>query len=256
MTRASPPADVTVTPVTGIRAIRPGDDLAALLAAALDARGLELARGDVLVVCQKAVSKAEGRVVALGQVRPGPFARKLAAKLGTDPRLVEVVLGETERIVRMNDHVLVCETRHGLVCANAGVDSSNPVRRGTVTLLPVDPDRSAARLRQGLAKRTGVSLPVIVTDTFGRPFREGQVDVAIGVAGMKAWRSLAGERDWSGRMLRASATADADMIAAAAGLVMRKASGVPAARVRGLAPRPGAGTARDLIRPRAADLFR
>lgn len=256
MTAARAPRPVTVTAIPGIGPIRPGSDLAGMIATALARAGLAVARGDVLVVCQKAVSKAEGRVVALASVRPSDLARRIAGRHRKDPRFIEVVLRETQRIVRMNDHVLVCETRHGYVCANAGVDSSNPLRRGTVTLLPLDPDRSAAALREGLGRLIGVKPAVIVTDTFGRPFREGQVDVAIGVAGMRAWRSLAGGTDWSGRGLHASAPADADMIAAASGLVVGKDAGVPVVHVAGFRYVRGAGRARDLVRPGATDLFR
>lgn len=256
MIRARRSRAVTLTAVTGIGPIRPGSDLAGMIARALEQSGVVVARGDVLVVCQKAVSKAEGRVIALAGVRPSDLARRIAERHRKDPRFIEVVLGETQRIVRMNDHVLVCETRHGLVCANAGVDSSNPLRRGTVTLLPVDPDRSAAELRDALGIRLGVKPAVIVTDTFGRPFREGQVDVAIGVAGMRAWRSLAGGKDWTGRGLHASAPADADMIAAAAGLVVRKDGGEPVVHVSGFPYEPGAGRARELVRAASTDLFR
>lgn len=253
--RASP-RRVSLAALPGIGAIRPGDDLAALIADALSRAGITLARGDVLVVCQKAVSKSEGRIVRLVTVEPSAFARRIAATLGKDPRVIEVVLGETRRIVRMSDHALICETHHGFVCANAGVDSSNPVRPGTVTLLPRDPDASAAALRAALGRRLRVRPAVVVSDTFGRPFREGQVDVAIGVAGMPAWRSLRGERDLSGRPLQASAPAEADMLAAAAGLLMRKDGGEPVVLVSGFAHRAGRGRARDLVRPRAADLFR
>lgn len=256
MRSASGSRPVTLTAVAGIGAIRPGADLAAMIATGLGRAGLSVARGDVLVVCQKAVSKAEGRVVALADVRPSDLARRIGERHGKDPRFIEVVLRETRRIVRMNDHVLVCETHHGFVCANAGVDSSNPLRRGTVTLLPVDPDRSAAELRAGLGRRLGVEPAIIVTDTFGRPFREGQVDVAIGVAGMRAWRSLSGGEDWTGRPLHASAPADADMLAAAAGLVVRKDAGEPVVHVAGFRYARGPGRARDFVRAASMDLFR
>ncbi len=256
MTSASRSRSVTLTAVRGIGPVRPGADLAAMVASGLERSGIAVARGDILVVCQKVVSKAEGRVVALTSVRPGDLARRIAERHGKDPRFIEMVLRETRRIVRMNDHVLVCETHHGFVCANAGVDSSNPWRRGTVTLLPVDPDRSAAELRTALGRHIGVKPAVVVTDTFGRPFREGQVDVAIGVAGMRAWRSLSGETDWTGRALHASAPADADMVAAAAGLVVRKDGGEPVVHVTGFPYARGSGKARDLVRAQGMDLFR
>lgn len=256
MKRAHASPSVSLVALPGIGAIRPGDDLVAIVVAALARAGRSLVRGDVLVVCQKAVSKAEGRIVRISTVKPSAFARRIASTLGKDPRVIEVVLGESRRIVRMSENALICETHHGFVCANAGVDSSNPVRSGTVTLLPVDPDASAAALRAALGRHLGVRPAVVISDTFGRPFREGQVDVAIGVAGIRAWRSLSGERDWSGRPLSASAPAEADMLAAAAGLVVRKNGGEPVVLISGFSHRGGRGSARDLVRPRSVDLFR
>lgn len=248
---------VSITPVRGVPAVRPGDDLAALLLAALAAHGPAPQAGDVLVVCQKVVSKAEGRLVRLDTVDPSPFARQIAAGTqGKDPRVVEVILRETRRIVRMDRGHLIVETGPGWICANAGVDESNSPEPGTVVLLPQDPDASARRLRAAIAAATGAELAVIITDTFGRPWREGQIDVALGVAGMAACRDHRGERDLAGRALQHTVLAQADALAAAAGLVMGKADGVPAALVRGYAFAPGPGSGRDLLRPPALDLFR
>ena len=249
---------VTVIPVPGLPLVRPGDDLAALLADAFAAAGIALAAGDVVAVCQKVVSKAEGAVVALADVTPSPFAVHLAAQTeGKDPRVVEMILRETRRIVRMDRGHLICETRHGFVCANAGVDESNPVAPGVVTLLPPDPDASATRLREGLRGRCGVDVAVVVTDTFGRPWREGLVEVALGCAGMDPLLDLRGRADLHGRALHHTVVALADEVAAAAGLVMEKDSGVAAAVMRGVRYTPGqGGAAARLVRRAEFDLFR
>lgn len=254
--RCAVPSPLQIVPLAGLPAVHPGDDLAGLLEAALAAVAPKVTKRDVLVVCQKVVSKAEGRVVSLADVAPSGFARAYALEHDKDPRLVEVVLRETRRIVRMVGPVLICETHHGLVCANAGVDVSNALEEGSVTLLPVDPDRSARQLRDALSER-GIGPPaVIVTDSFGRPWREGQVDVAIGVAGIKPVRELEGTSDWSGQRLRVSAPAIADMLSAAAGLVMVKGGGIPAALVRGFRFQPTRGSAAELRRAPERDLFR
>jgi coenzyme F420-0:L-glutamate ligase/coenzyme F420-1:gamma-L-glutamate ligase len=205
----------------------------------------------VLVVAQKVVSKAERRLVRLGRVEPSERALDLARKVDKDPRLVEVILGEAARVVRAVPGVLICETRHGFVCANAGVDASNAPEEGLVVLLPVDPDASAERIRRALGPGRGV----IVSDTFGRPWREGLVDVAIGVAGLEPLRDFRGQPDRAGRILQITVMALADQLAAAAGLLMDKASGCPAVWIEGVRPQ-GKGSARDLIRDAARDLFR
>jgi coenzyme F420-0:L-glutamate ligase/coenzyme F420-1:gamma-L-glutamate ligase len=245
-----------IIPVSGLPWIRPGYDLAALLIDAIGTSCGGLEAGDVVAVCQKVVSKAEGRVVDLARIEVSPFAARLAADVRKDPRLVEVILRETTRIVRMDDGHLICETGPGWICANAGVDESNGVAPGTVTLLPVDADASAARLRGTLVAAAGTEIGVIVTDTFGRPWREGQVDVALGIAGIGALLDLRGRTDLCGRDLQHTILAIADEIAAAAGLVMQKDSGVAAAIVRGLTWEATSGRAHDLIRPRGSDLFR
>src|SRR5581483_4566376 len=233
-----------------------GDDLALLIVRALDAVGEHLLASDVLVVTQKVVSKAEGRLVRLSDVEPSAFARAYAEEYNKDPRHVEVVLRESRRIVKMDRGVLVAETRHGLVCANAGVDASNVDGGEVLCLLPVDADRSAEQIRQRIRELCGEAPAVIITDTFGRAWRNGITNVAIGVAGMAALHSYAGEVDAHGYELRVTVIAVADEIAGAAELVMGKTDGVPVAVVRGYSYDPGPGAARDLIREPALDLFR
>jgi coenzyme F420-0:L-glutamate ligase/coenzyme F420-1:gamma-L-glutamate ligase len=249
------PAEVRIIPVRGLPEIRPGDDLAALILAAATAQGTPLAAGDLLVVTQKIVSKAEGRVVALDGVTPGDDARRLAAETDKDPRLAELILRESRRIVRQSGPVVITETRHGFVCANAGIDASN-VAQGYVSLLPEDPDRSADAIRAAVKERSGVEAPVIISDTFGRAWREGHVNMAVGLAGMDAFADYVGEVDPFGNELRVSTLAVADELAAAAELVMGKLDGVPVAIVRGFDYPPGRGAARDLVRPPERDLFR
>lgn len=238
--------------VEGMPEIRAGDDLGALLAdRAPDFRG-----GDVLVVAQKVVSKAEGRLRALSSASVSPRARELASRLNGDPRFIQVVLDESVRIVR-DDRVLIVETRHGFVCANAGVDRSNIDERDTVSLLPVDCDASAQHIGQRIAAITGRDVAVIVSDTFGRPWRMGLVNVALGVAGMPAVADLRGRRDDAGRPLRSTLVAIADEVAAAAGLIMGKTRRIPAVIVRGLEALEGPlRGGRELVRPAELDLFR
>jgi coenzyme F420-0:L-glutamate ligase/coenzyme F420-1:gamma-L-glutamate ligase len=244
---------ISLAAIAGIPANRPGDDLATQNADAAAAQGLALADG-VLVVCQKIVSKAEGRLVALADVEPSEEARRIAAQDGKDPRHVEVVRRETARVVRHGHRTWIAETRHGFVCSNAGVDLSNAAA-DTAVLLPVDPDASARALRDALAKRGAGPLAVVVSDTFGRPWREGLVDVALGCAGIAPIDDLRGGSDWVGRPLEVTATATADQLAAAAGLLMRKDAGIPAVWVSGV-PLKGDGAVRDTLRESATDLFR
>lgn len=251
---------VHLLPIPGVPSINPGDDLGALLARAINDSRMGVKAGDILVVCQKIVSKAEGRVVALDTVEPSPFASAWAAEHEKDARLVELVFRETKRIVRMERGNLIVETGPGWVCANAGIDQSNAVEEGTVTLLPLDCDASASNLRASLRGHLGVDLGIVITDTFGRPWREGQVEFALGVAGFAPIEDLRGDRDLYGRELGVTLIATADHVASAAGLLMGKAEGIPAVLVRGLetrAPREdeargGAG----MIRPPEFDLFR
>jgi coenzyme F420-0:L-glutamate ligase/coenzyme F420-1:gamma-L-glutamate ligase len=244
-----------VVGITGLPEIRPGDALGRLIVECAGRQGTPLQGGDLLVIGQKVVSKAEGRLVRLDDVRPSSAAVTMAAQLGRDPRLVEVILRESRRIVRMDRGVLIAETHHGWVCANAGVDQSN-VERDCVALLPEDPDRSARRLRDDIREGIGADVAVIVADTFGRPWREGLTNIAIGVSGVAPLRSYLGLRDRAGRELQATILAVADEIAGAAELVMGKLDGIPVAIVRGLVLTPGEEGSKPLLRDPARDLFR
>jgi coenzyme F420-0:L-glutamate ligase/coenzyme F420-1:gamma-L-glutamate ligase len=249
---------IAVIPVPGLPMIRPGDDLPRLLGDAIEAARVGLKTGDVVAVCQKVVSKAEGAIVRLDDVVASPFAEHLASRTGggKDPRAMEVVLREAQRIVRMDRGHVICETRHGFVCANAGVDESNSGGGEMVVLLPVDPDASARRLVAAAQKRFGRRIAVIVTDTFGRPWRQGLVDFALGVAGMDALLDLRGQSDLDGRELHHTILAQADALAAAAGLLMKKGSAIPAVLVRGYEFTPSEGRGADLVRAPEFDLFR
>jgi coenzyme F420-0:L-glutamate ligase / coenzyme F420-1:gamma-L-glutamate ligase len=244
--------EIRVFGLPGIPEVEPGDDLAALLAeAAGRAGGLE--DGDVVVVAQKVVSKSEGRIVRLADVVASELAVELAAD--RDPRHVQVILDESARIVRSRPPLVIAETRHGFVCASAGVDASNAKGEGTLVLLPFDPDASAAALRDRLRERTGREVGVIVSDSFGRAWRQGTTEVALGVAGVTALLDLSGHRDAAGYELHATQIARADELASAAELVLGKLERVPAAVIRGL-DAAGDGTGRDLVMPPERDLFR
>jgi len=246
------PGEVRVIGLPGIPELEEGDDLGRLLADACGrVGGLEPA--DIVVVAQKAVSKVEGRVVRLDDVEPSPRAVDLAGEDG-DPRQVEVILRESVEVVRSRPPLVISRTRHGFVCASAGVDASNAKGPGTLILLPLDPDASAAALRDRLAELTGVAPGVIVSDSFGRAWRQGTTDVALGVAGLAALRDLRGSHDALGYELRSTMIAVADEVAGAAELVLGKSTGVPAAIVRGVAA-PGDGSAKELVMPRERDLF-
>jgi coenzyme F420-0:L-glutamate ligase / coenzyme F420-1:gamma-L-glutamate ligase len=239
---------ISIKPVEGLPEIGEGDDLAALIA-----ERAKLADGDVLVVAQKVVSKVEGRVVHLDEVEPSERAHELAGD--EDARRHEVILRESARIVRSRPPLVISETRHGFVCASAGVDSSNAPEAGTVVLLPKDPDGSAARIRDRLRELTGTDVGVIVSDSFGRAWRQGTTDVAIGVAGIRPLLDLKGVRDRTGYELHATVIAVADELAGAAELAMGKTAGVPAAVISGVDAR-GEGTAGELVIPAERDLFR
>lgn len=249
-------SDVRIIGIPAIPEVRAGDDVASLIAQAARAGGVSIEPRDVLVVTQKIVSKAEGRIVDLAAVAPSPFAERYAAAWDKDARQIEVVLSETKRIVRMEHGVLICETRHGFVCANAGVDASNVERSGTVCLLPLDPDASARRIRDGVRAALGVDVAVIVSDTFGRPWREGHVNFAIGVAGIRPLIDYAGQRDPAGYELRVTQMAVVDELAAAAELVHGKLARVPVAIVRGVEYEAGDAATSSLIRPAERDMFR
>jgi len=246
---------IELRPVVGLGEVRPGTDLAAEILAALAAQAERLQGGDIVVVTQKVVSKAEGCLVELRTVEPSPLAREWAARWDKDARVVELVLRQSRRIVRMERGVIISETHHGLVCANAGVDCSN-VGNDSATLLPPDPDASAARLRSALEAGSGARLGVIISDTFGRAWREGQTNIAVGVAGVLALHHFEGQVDPTGYELRVTMLAVADELAGAAELVMGKVDRVPVALVRGFGHALGDGSARELIRPAANDLFR
>ena len=240
-----------VVGVEGLPEISPGDDIAALIAGAAT-----IADGDVVVVTSKVVSKAEGRAVELADVEPGTFAVEWATRWEKDPRVVELVLREARRVVRMVGPVLITETNHGFVCANSGIDQSSSGAAGRVVLLPEDPDVSARAIREGFA-RLGVDVAVIVSDTFGRPWREGQTDVAIGVAGIAPLHSYIGETDPHGHEFRVQELCVVDELAGAAELVKGNTSRVPAAVIRGYPWRPDdAASMATVIRPAERDLFR
>jgi len=246
---------IEVIPVPGVPDVSREDDLANLILDAVSRGSFALDDGDVVVVKHKIVSKAEGRVVRLGTVVPGRRARALAKKEGKDPRLVELILSESVRVVRTGHGVIITETRQGFVCANSGIDQSN-VGKGSVALLPIDPDRSAHRLRKELERRTGKELAVVITDTFGRPWRLGQTDVAIGCSGVLPLVEYAGRRDKFGYELRVTEPSVVDEIAGAAELAIGKLNGIPVAIVRGVEYVRGEGTVKDMLMPRERDLFK
>jgi coenzyme F420-0:L-glutamate ligase / coenzyme F420-1:gamma-L-glutamate ligase len=256
MTKSSRLRGLQVVPVPFSSEIRPGDSLIEELLGALKSIRLSLKAGDILVVKHKIVSKAEGQLVELDTIKVSPSSRVWARRYKVDARVIELALEQSRRVVRRKRGVLITETRHGMVCANSGVDVSNVDGGGQALLLPKDPDASAARLHREIKKRLRLSIPVIITDSFGRPWREGLTEVAIGVAGMEALHDYRGDRDPCGYPLRVSIEAVADELACAAGLVCGKLARTPACIVRGFEYRPARGQARDLIRPAATDLFR
>ena len=247
---------IQLTPISFSDEIRPGDDLAGKLLRALRRNHLRLGSGDILVVKHKIISKAEGRFVDLGSVDPSTASLQWARQYGLDPRVVELAIRESRAVIRRAQGVLITETRHGFLCANSGVDVSNVDGGRHALLLPENPDRSAAQLRRALKKLTGTSIPVIVTDTFGRPWREGLTEFAIGIAGMKPRRDDRGRCDPYGYRLKASVEAIADELACAAGLVCGKLNRAPACIIRGFDYEPGRGRVKDLLRPASTDLFR
>ncbi len=250
-----PRAHIELIPVAGLPEIREGDDLPRLIFDAARTARISFADKDIVVVAQKVVSKVEGRLVNLSTIEPSAQASQLAAKEGRDARLVEVILRESRRIVR--DHpVLIVETHHGFVCANAGVDHSNVTGHDVVTLLPAAPDRSARLLAEALRKLTKKRVAVVISDTFGRPWRFGLTNVAIGAAGVPVLLDLRGTRDRNRKPLQATILAVADELAAAAGLVMGKREGIPAVIIRGYRYRAADERATSVIRPAAEDLFR
>ncbi len=247
---------ITITGITNIPEVKPGDDLAGLILDGCAQAGIQPQEGDVLVVTQKIVSKAEGCMVDLREVEPSAFARQYAEAWGKDPRHIEVVLRESKRIVRMDRGIIICETRHGFVCANAGVDASNVPGEHVVGLLPPDPDASAMRIREEIREQLDVDVPVIISNSFGRAWRHGIINVAVGVSGLQPLIDYRGQRDSDGYLLSATIIAVADELASAAELVMGKLDACPVAIVRGYPFERSEGSARELIMDPARDMFR
>lgn len=252
----TPPTEIRLIGLSALPEVTPGMDLAQLASAAVHDAGEQLRDGDVLVVTHKIVAKAEGRLVDLSTVEPSEFARQWASTWGKDPRHIEVVLRESVRIVRMDRGILITQTSHGFVCANAGVDASNVPGEETVCLLPLDPDATAEKLHQALTASAGAHIAVIIADSFGRPWRNGIVNVAIGAAGFAPLIDYRGQKDDFGRTMQVSVLAVADELASAAELVMGKVSRCPMALIRGYNSARREGTAREIIMDPSTDMFR
>lgn len=250
------PSEIHLIPVPLAEEIKSGDSLAVKFLESLAERGLVFESGDILVVKHKVVSKAEGRIVDLATVKPSAISGAWARKYNLDARVIELALRESKAVIRRKNGVLITETQHGFICANSGVDVSNVDGGKHALLLPANPDYSARAIHREIKKRTALNIPVLITDTFGRPWREGLIDFCIGIAGMKVLRDDRGRRDPNGYELQASLEAIADELAAAAGLVCGKLNRTPACIVRGFRYEPSSGRTRDLLRPAASDLFR
>ena len=248
-------AEIHAIPVWGMGEVAPGDSIADLIVDALALGGFRLHAGDILVVKHKIVSKAEGRMVDLATITPSAAAKRFAAQNGSDARVIELALREAKRVVR-KQHVLITETEHGFVCANGGIDVSNVDGGKTVVLLPLDPDVSAARIMRRLKRRTTLHIPVIIADSFGRAWREGLHEVAIGLAGMHPMHDYRGQRDAYGYQMHSTEECVADELACVAGLVCGKNNAVPACIIRSYSYRRGKGSARQIVRPATKDLFR
>lgn len=254
-------SSISLIAVPGIPEIKPGDNLSGIIFKSISEKEITLQDGDIVVVAQKIISKAEGRIIDLNDITPTPFAETLSKEVSKDPRLLEVILSETTKIIKMDQRKpekgrLIVETRGGVIAANAGVDASNVSGGDTVTLLPIDSDASARILAKGLGEKLGIDIAVIITDTVGRPWRDGLVDIAIGCAGIKALKDYRGSRDSKGLELNATVMAIADIIASSAGLLMEKTAAVPVVIVRGYAFEKGHAGAKELIRDPEDDLFR
>ncbi|MEM3383119.1 MAG: coenzyme F420-0:L-glutamate ligase [Nitrososphaerales archaeon] len=247
--------EIKIIGIEGIPEVKIGSDIASLIANSIKKQGIKILNNDIIVVTHKIVSKAEGRIVDLKKIKPSDFALKISKRRKKDPRMVEVILREAKRIVRMDRGMIIAETRHGFVCANAGVDKSNVKGEDMVSLLPINPDRSAQLIKDGIKRKLNVDVAVIISDTFGRPWREGQTNVAIGVAGLEPILDYRGKKDNHGYTLKATAIAVADELASAAELVMGKLKKIPIAIIRGYKYNEGKGSIKSLIRPRLKDLF-
>src|SRR5713101_168400 len=247
---------ISIIGIQGIPDIQKGDDLAQIIVNRVNHQKETIKDHDILVISQKVVSKAEGQIVQLDSIRPSKFSRQIAKELQRDPRHVEVILSESKKIIRMKAGHLITETKHGFICANSGVDQSNIVKRNSVTLLPRKPDSSADLIRKKIHRLTGKNVPVIITDTFGRAWRMGQVNFAVGVSGIKPIHDYRGKRDMYRRILHVTEIATADELASAGELVMNKSDRIPVAIIRGYRYRSGQGTGKDLLRPEDKDLFR
>jgi coenzyme F420-0:L-glutamate ligase/coenzyme F420-1:gamma-L-glutamate ligase len=248
--------EIRIIPVRGVGEVRAGDDVAAILIQAFEAQGQHFETGDILVVTQKIVSKAEGRIVDLRTVEPSAEALELSAINGRDARQIEVALRETAKVIRKDRGILISETRHGFICANAGVDGSNLAEATEVSMLPIDSDISADGIRAAIRERTGAEVAIIISDTFGRPWRQGQTNVAIGVSGMQVVHDYRGQTDSAGLVLVVTEIAVVDELASAAELATGKLDRVPAAVIRGYAFEAGEGRATQLVRPAEFDMFR
>jgi len=249
-------SEIKIIGIEGIPEVKPGDNLANLIIDSTQKNGIKIMDRDIIVVTHKIVSKAEGRLIDLKKIIPSNFALKISKRRKKDPRMVEVILREAKRIVRMERGVIIAETRHGFICANAGVDKSNVKGEDMVSLLPINPDKSAELIRDEIKRRLNADVAVIISDTFGRPWREGQTNIAIGVAGLEPILDYRGKRDSYGYTLKVTAIAIADELASAAELVMGKVGMVPIAIIRGYQYTEGGGSVKSLIRPRSKDLFR
>lgn len=247
---------LTLEPVDGLPEFGEGDAVGELIGKRLNNKGIELNDADVIVVAQKIVSKSEGAAVELETIEPGPLAGRFAPEAGKDPRVIQAILDHSERIIKMENGVIISETTHGFICANAGLDTSNIEQEGVILPLPEDPDRSARRIRDQIDDETGTAPAVVISDTWGRPWREGQVNFAIGVSGMGALRDYRGETDTNGQELEETIIAEADELASAAELVMGKTREVPAVLVRGYHRVGEQGTGQELVRPAEKDFFR
>lgn len=246
---------ITIMGLKNIPEVREGDDIAFLICNTVKNHGMAIENDDIIIVTHKIVSKSEGRLVNISKVTPSNFAKRISQQLKKNPKLVETILNETKRIVKMWRYHLITETKHGFVCPNAGIDSSNILNEKEIALLPQNPDQSARKICNRIKEITGSEIAVIISDTFGRPFRKGQINIAIGVAGMRPIKDYRGKRDYYGRILKVTNIAVADELASAAELVMNKKDNIPVAIVKGYKYSKGNGSGREIIRPSHEDLF-